>query len=210
MNLIRRTFPYREYNIIFILIGINIFIFLGERFFGPSILRNFSMRPIDVANGRIWQLVTYMFVHDSRNITHLLFNMLGLFVFGTRVERSMGSLEFLLYYFVTGTLAGFFSFLVYWFTGNHIVYLMGASGALFAVQLAYAAMFPQSIIYIWGILPLRAPVMVLGYTAIEVILMLTGMNRGVAHITHLAGFVFGWAYFLVRFGINPWKAMRRY
>ena len=86
---------------------------------------------------------------------------------------------------------------------------MGASGAIFAVQLAYAAFFPDSIVYIWGILPLRAPVMVLGFTSLELFFTFTRSGGSVAHVTHLAGFVFGWLYFTVRFGINPWRAMRR-
>ena len=85
---------------------------------------------------------------------------------------------------------------------------MGASGALFAVELAYAVFFPNSIIYIWGIIPLRAPVMVLGFTALELFFSLTGGRGNVAHLTHLAGFGFGWLYFLVRFGINPWRRLK--
>jgi len=119
----------------------------------------------------------------------------------------MGSKEFLLYYFVTGTLAGLVSFAVYVFAGA-APYLMGASGALFAVELAFAAFYPDAIIYIWGIIPLRAPVMVLGYTALELFFSVTGIQRGVAHFTHLSGFAMGWLYFLVRFGINPWRAFR--
>ena len=90
-----------------------------------------------------------------------------------------------------------------------MVSLMGASGAIFAIQLAYAAFFPRSIIYIWGILPIRAPILVLGFASLEVIFLLTGSRGNVAHMTHLAGFGFGWLYFIVRLGINPWRAMRR-
>jgi membrane associated rhomboid family serine protease len=135
--------------------------------------------------------------------------MLGLFIFGNHVERQMGSREFLLYYLLTGMLAGVFSFGLYYVTRNYMVTLMGASGALFAVELAYAVYFPDSIIYLWGILPLRAPVMVLGYTALEVVFSITGRNSGVAHFTHLAGFGTGWVYFLVRFGENPWRRLTR-
>jgi len=150
-----------------------------------------------------------MFVHSPRGITHILFNMLALFVFGRQVEHQMGSREFLLYYFTAGTLAGIFSFFVYTLSGNYWVFLMGASGAMYAVQLAFAVFFPRSIIYIWGILPLRAPVMVLGFTGLSILFMVTGAGGNVAHITHLAGFGFGWLYFIVRFGINPLQAMRR-
>jgi len=211
MNIIKRPFRYRNSNVVIYLIGINILVYLAE-----MLLRNlpiiyfFSMIPgMVLARGWVWQFVTYMFVHDPNSITHVLFNMLALFLFGRHVERQMGSREFLLYYFLTGILAGVFSFGVFVFTGNYLVFLMGASGAIFAVQLAFAAFFPDSVVYLWGILPLRAPVMVLGFTALEVFSLLTGLNGSVAHATHLAGFAFGWLYFLIRFGINPWRAMRR-
>ena len=196
---------------VFYLIGINLLVYLAEILLSNlPIIRDFSMIPLFVlGRGWVWQFVTYMFVHDPNSITHLLFNMLALFIFGRHVERQMGSMEFLLYYFLTGILAGVFSFVVYIFTGNYLIVLMGASGAIFAVQLAYAAFFPDSIVYIWGILPLKAPVMVLGFTALELFSLVTGFNGTVAHATHLAGFGFGWLYFIIRFGINPWRAMRR-
>ena len=212
MSLIRKPFRYRNDNVVFILIGLNLLVYLAELFLkNLPVIPGLSMIPVLVmGRGWIWQFVTYMFVHDPRSIGHLLFNMFALFIFGRQVEWKMGSKEFLLYYLLTGILAGVFSFLVYIFTGQVWVSLMGASGAVFAVQLAFAAFFPHSIIYIWGIIPLRAPVMVLGFTALEVFSMLTGRGGNVAHITHLAGFAFGWIYFLVRFGINPWRAMRRF
>jgi membrane associated rhomboid family serine protease len=213
MNFLRKPFRYNYYNAVLILIGLNILVFLGEKiFYDPramDITEYLSMNPILVRHGFLWQFVTYMFVHDPFSYQHIIFNMLALFIFGTQVERRMGSKEFLLYYLLTGVLAGVFSFVVYWFTGSYRVFLMGASGAIFAVQLAYAILFPQNILYLWGILPLRAPVMVLGFTALEIFFMVTGLGGNVAHFTHLAGFAFGWVYFLVRFGINPWRAMRR-
>ena len=164
-----------------------------------------SMMPFTVLHGWVWTFLTYMFVHY--NFSHILFNMLGLWIFGMHVERQLGSLEFLLYYLLTGALAGIFSFAIYFFTGQYIVALMGASGALFAVQLAFAVCFPTSIIHLWGIIPMRAPVMVLGFTALELFFTLTGGRGNVAHLTHLAGFGFGWVYFHVRFGISPLRRL---
>ena len=211
MNIIRKPFRYRNDGVVYWLIGINVLIFAAVQFLGPDVNRfltvRLSMIPALVMRGWVWTFVTYMFMHGG--FRHILFNMLGLFIFGSQVERQMGSREFLLYYLVTGTLAGVFSFLLYYLTGAYGVILLGASGALFAVELAFAVLFPDSIIYIWGIIPLRAPVMVLGYTAIEVFLSVSGMNSGVAHFTHLAGFGFGWIYFLARFGMNPWRRLIR-
>jgi len=209
MNIIRKPFKYRNYNAVYWLIGINIFIFAVTRLLGGNLQQTITVRmamiPLAVTHGWVWTFVTYMFMHGG--ITHILFNMLGLLIFGIHVEKQMGSSEFLLFYFATGILAGVFSFGVYYVTRNYWAALIGASGALFAVQLAYAVFFPDSIIYIWGILPLRAPVMVLGFTALELFFSITGRNSGVAHLTHLAGFGFGWIYFLLRFGVNPWRRL---
>jgi len=210
MNLIRRPFKYSNVGVVYWLIGINVVIFaamqlLGQRFSYEMTVRMAMIPAAVMEYGWIWTFVTYMFLHGG--FSHILFNMLGLFIFGIHVERQMGSREFLLYYFATGILAGFFSFLAYYVTRNYMVALMGASGALFAVELAYAVFFPNSIIYIWGILPLRAPIMVLGYTALELFFSVSGRQSNVAHLTHLAGFAFGWLYFVIRFGINPWQRL---
>jgi len=207
MNIIRQPFRYQNNGAVYWLIGINILVFLAMYFLGLRQLTYYlSMIPALVLRGWVWTFVTYMFVHGG--FSHILFNMLALFIFGIQVERYMGSREFLLFYFVTGTLAGMFSFVVYYLTGAFGVILMGASGAIFAVELAYAVFFPDSIIYLWGILPLRAPIMVLGFTALELASSVFGLSRGVAHLTHLAGFGFAWLYFLIRLSINPWKRLR--
>ncbi|MCL2231966.1 MAG: rhomboid family intramembrane serine protease [Treponema sp.] len=211
MSIIRRPFRYSYDNAVFVLIGLNVLVYLAIQLFRDiPLIAYLSMNPVLVMHrGWVWQFFTYMFVHDPHSITHILFNMFALFIFGRQVEQQMGTREFLLYYFMTGMLAGIFSFFVYLLSGNHWVFLMGASGAMFGVQLAFAVYFPRSIIYIWGILPLRAPVMVLGFSVLSVVFMVTGTGGNVAHITHLAGFAFGWLYFIVRFRINPLQAMRR-
>jgi len=195
-----------------VLIGVNVLVYIIMQLSGgyrSPLIPYLAMNPRIVTNfGWVWQFVTYMFVHDPHSIMHLVFNMFALLIFGQQVEHQMGSREFLLYYFLTGILAGIFSFFVYLFTGS-MVFLMGASGALFAIQLAFAVFFPRRIIYIWGILPLQANILVLGVTGIQIISMLSARGSNVAHITHLAGFAFGWLYFMMRFGIDPWKAMRR-
>ena len=202
--------PFRDRNfgmMVFWIIGINVFIYALMYLVGFKDLQYYlSMIPEMVVHGWIWTFVTYMFVHGG--FSHIVFNMLALFIFGTQVERSMGAWNFLFFYLITGALAGIFSFFVYYFTGKPYIILMGASGAVFAVELAYAILFPTSIIYIWGILPLRAPVMVLGFTAIELFSSIFTRNSGVAHLTHLAGFAFAWLYFVIYFRINPWQRLR--
>ncbi len=187
------------------LIGINLFVFLVTQpmLFG-NLKQYLAMNPILVTRGgMVWQVMTYMFVHAD--IYHILFNMLGLFFFGTQIEQRMGSNEFLLFYMLCGVGAGIFSLIVYLLTGTYMVFLLGASGAVFAVLLAFATFYPHANIYIMGILPVRAPILVVVYTLIELYSQIASVRSGVAHLTHLAGFGIAFLYFLVRLGVNPIK-----
>jgi len=149
-----------------------------------------------------WQFITYMFLHSNKS--HVFFNMIGLLVFGLPLEKAIGSREFTLFYFVTGALSGVFSYLLYKFTGNYGVVLLGASGAIYAVLFAYAVFFPRSIIYIWGLIPVPAPILVLIYAIIELGSQLFTTSN-VAHMTHLFGFLAAWLYFVIRMRIHPLK-----
>ena len=187
----------------FVLIGINLAVFFLSNIDG-RFLTYLAMNPaLTIVEGNVWQPFTYMFTHSG--ISHLVFNMLGLFFFGTQVERQLGSWEFVLFYLSTGLLAGLFSLAIYWVTGNYFVFLLGASGAVFAVLLAFATFFPNAEIYIFGIIPVRASILVLGYTAIELLSQMSGRGGNIAHLTHLAGFGFAYLYFVMRIGINPYR-----
>jgi membrane associated rhomboid family serine protease len=204
MRLVNRSQQFGSMTMV--LIGITIAVFALQQLV-PMTSAFLAMNPLAVVGNKwVWQVFTYMFAHG--NIGHLLFNMFALFMFGTQVERAMGSGEFLCYYLITGFLAGAFSLGVYCAAGSYMVWLLGASGAVFAVQLAFAAFYPNAVISLWGILPLRAPIMVLGFTVLELASSLFGFQSGVAHLTHLAGFGFGWAYLVIRFKQNPWRAIR--
>jgi len=201
-SIIRRPFRYSYRNLSIWLIAINVLAFAVEYIF-PRATSYLAMTPVLVLSGAYWQPLTYMFAHA--NLTHLLVNMLGLLFFGTAVEKELGSREFIVYYLLTGILAGVFSFAAYLLSGSAYTPLLGASGAVFAVLLAFATLQPNAQILIWGIIPVRAPIMVLGYTLIELFSQVLGASSGIAHMTHLAGFAIGWLYFLARFGVNPWR-----
>ena len=182
----------------------------------------FGLNVIDfVYRHYVWQIFTYMFVHGD--LSHLFFNMLALLIFGTVIEKTIGSKEFLLMYFFIGVCSGLFSIGVYYGFGRFLISnqiqpwtfyisLIGASGAVYGLLFAYAVLFPRSIIFIWGLIPVPAPIMVLGYAVIEFVSQFIGSSN-VAHMTHLAGFGFAWVYFVVRMGVHPlriWKdAYRR-
>lgn len=203
-SLLRRPFSYANYSLTLWLIAANIVVF-AIGIFLPGIDYALAMIPAYVLHGWVWQLFTYMFVHGG--LSHLLVNMIGLFFFGTQVERELGSKEFLLYYLLTGFLAGLFSFVAYAATGALGVPLVGASGAIFALLLAFAVLNPNADIYLWGLLPIRAPILVIGYAVLELVSQFAGLQSSVAHLTHLAGFGFGWLYFIVRFGVHPGRRL---
>jgi len=162
-----------------------------------------AMNPVAVVvEGQWWQLFTYMYVHGD--LSHIVFNMIGLFFFGTAVEEEMGSWEFLVFYHVTGVLAALASLGIYWLTGQLGVYLLGASGAVFAATLAFAAFRPHARVLVFFVIPLRARSMVIVFAAIEVFSQLLNPYGGVAHLTHLAGFLFAFLYLLLRLRINAW------
>ena len=154
-----------------------------------------------------WQFLTYMFVHGG--FSHLFFNMFGLYVFGIPVERQLGSKEFLLFYLLTGTLSGIFSFIAYYIGGVNVV-LVGASGAIFSVLFAFAVFYPNARIFIFGILPIRAPLLVILYAGVELFQQVFGVSGGVAHLTHLAGFGFAFLYMLTRLKINAFDHFKRH
>jgi membrane associated rhomboid family serine protease len=203
-SIMRKQFRYVYFNATLYLIAANVFFFAISYMF-PTLKAYMALNPAAVLSGYLWQPLSYMFAHVD--LTHLLVNMLGLFFFGTQVERSMGSKEFLLFYFITGILAGVVSFGIYVATGAWYTMLLGASGSVFAVLLAFAIVNPEALIYLYGIIPIRSPVMVLGYAGIEIASQLFSFRSSVAHFTHLAGFLWAWLYFLVRFGINPAKRL---
>lgn len=205
--ILRRPFPYVYRRTALSILFIN-FVIFGLGFLYPNLNEYVhyygAMNPILVAKEHMyWQFITYMFVHQ--NISHVFFNMLALLVFGLNLEKAIGSREFLLFYLVCGVLSGFFSFLVYWFTGYYRVFLLGASGAVYAVLFAYAVFFPRSVIFIWGIVPVPAPVLVFIYALIELGSQFFGSGSNVAHMTHLFGFLAAWLYFVLRMGIHPIK-----
>jgi membrane associated rhomboid family serine protease len=133
---------------------------------------------------RPWTLITYQFLHAG--LWHLLFNMLGLFFFGPRLEARLGGRNFLLLYLVSGLMGGLLSLA----TPN--VAIVGASAAVFGVLLGFARYWPRERIYIWGILPVEARVLVVVLTALALWGGIGGSRGGIAHFAHLGGFLGGY------------------
>ncbi len=143
---------------------------------------------------RIYQFVTYLFVHGD--LFHLLFNMLILYIFGSELERYWGTPYFIRYYFISGIGAGICSIPFIWGINAPLI---GASGALFALLVAYGLLFPERVItlLVFFIIPVRlkARQMVLIFIGLELFLLLnSGGGGGIAHFAHLGGGLVGFIY----------------
>ena len=137
----------------------------------------------------LWELVTYMFVHEPfPTIFHILFNMFALWMFGCDLESNWGSKRFLTYYFSTGIGAGLTAVLL---SSSPVI---GASGAIYGVLLAYGVLFPDRLIYMYFLIPIRAKWFVLIMGGIEFLSELTMPGSTVSHVAHLGGMLVGFLY----------------
>ena len=151
----------------------------------PVITREFAFVPVLVTT-HPWTLITYMFLHGDPS--HILFNMLGLFFFGPRLELELGERNFLALYFISGLVAAVVSFV------NPYSPIIGASGAIYGVFMGFAYYWPRENIYVWGILPVQARWMVAFMTALSLYGGLGFTSDNIAHFAHLGGFLGGYLF----------------
>lgn len=202
-SIINRQFRYTFSNTATAIAIMNVIAFGIVTFLFPRLLYVFSLVPSFVLYRHwYWQFVTYMFMHGG--VWHLLFNMLALFMFGIPVERKVGSREFVLFYFLVGTLSGIASYLYFYFTGQNVM-LMGASGAIYGVMLLFSVFFPSAGVLLFGIIPMRASTLVLLYFCIEFFGSVFS-SGSIGHATHLFGLLFAFLYVMIRMRIKPWRA----
>ena len=173
------------------LISVNFAIFILQSISSSEIIffSNFGLVPKLVwSQLKIWQPFTYMFFHGD--IWHVLINMFVLWMFGSELERVWGKKNFLRFYFVTGVGSGLGTML---FGLQSIIPIVGASGAIYGVLLAYGIMFPNRTVYLYGIIPIKSIWFVIG---IGVIAFLSSFNNftNISHLTHLFGMIIGYLY----------------
>lgn len=174
----------------------NIGVFIVE-FFAPKLITLFGLSPESVLHGWIWQPATYMFLHHPGAFGHILFNMLGLWMFGVELERLWGTLFFLRFYFVTGIGAAVTTLVIALLPfafAEQVFYstTIGASGAIYGLLFAYAYYYPdRPILLVIFPVPAKYAVMVLGGFAFFASISGGG---GVAHATHLGGLLAAYIY----------------
>lgn len=136
-----------------------------------------------------YQFITYMFLHGS--FEHIFFNMFALWMFGRSLEYELGSKRFLIYYFVCGVGAALIQMATVWFTGEYYVQLIGASGAVMGLLLAFGVLHPNAVIMLLiPPIPIKAKWFVIIYGVIELFSGWRGIGN-VAHFAHVGGMLWG-------------------
>jgi len=188
-------------TVIFALLIANGIVFALQQFNPRFMVINFALWPFGVQHSPFapWQLITYGFLHG--NLSHIFFNMFGLWMFGRDLERLMGPRKFLIYYFSCVVGAAFVQLIVAGTQGD-IYPTLGASGGVFGILLAYGLTYPnRMVMLIFPPIPMKAKYFVLFYGLFELYLGLSGGAPGVANFAHLGGMLFGFV--LLRYWARP-------
>jgi membrane associated rhomboid family serine protease len=152
----------------------------------------FALQPPASGLFRPWQLLTYAFLHDPTNFAHILLNMFALFMFGRTLELYFGPRRFVFFYLVCVVTAAVTQLLVEGSAGGHAEPVIGASGGVFGVLLAFAWYFPRQRLFVIPIpIPIPAWLFVTLYGLAELLFGVTGREQGVAHFAHLGGMLGG-------------------
>jgi membrane associated rhomboid family serine protease len=176
-----------------LLVLVNIGVFFAEVLAGSNLPASLALWP-PLAAGAVgsgypfepWQLLTYGFLHA--NLAHLLFNMLGLFMFGRDVESALGRARMLALYVASLLSAGLTQLVITGFLVPSPTPTIGASGGVFGLLLAYAILFPRrTVVLLFPPIPMPAWVFASFYAILELSLGLAGTQSGVAHFAHLGG-----------------------
>lgn len=200
-SIINRQFKYRNINSWLFIAAVNIGVYLAVQIYSNFVYYT-SLVPLYVYfRHYYWQFFTYMFTHAS--FWHLLSNMFVLFVFAPVIEHRIGTGEFLLFYLLVGVLSGVLSYFTYWYSGMYYTVLLGASGAIYGLMFLFTMLFPEAVLLVFGLIPIRAPLLILIYFLIDFFGMFS--TDGVAHLVHLYGLLVALLYSVIRMRMNPLK-----
>src|SRR3989338_4082948 len=168
------------------IIVVTLAMFIGQLTF-PGFTFLFALTPTAAFSGAVWQFVTYLFLHGGAE--HILINMVVLLIFGVSVERALGTLRFAALYVISGIGS---ALLYIALTGIDTSLLLGASGAVFGVMVAFAMLFPEQRLVIFPLpIPIRAPIAVGLIALFEIVAGITGILPGIANFGHVGGLLTG-------------------
>jgi membrane associated rhomboid family serine protease len=184
------------------LILLNVAVFLLEQVAGAQLLAWFALWPLGSGRFQPWQLITYAFLHG--NFVHIFFNMFALFMFGRALESYWGARRLVIFFLVCVVAAGLTQLAVQGASAEEEE-VIGASGGVFGVLLAFAWYFPRQRLFVIPIpIPIPAWLFVTIYGLAELLFGVTGREQGVAHFAHLGGMLGG------ALCIAYWRARRRF
>ncbi|MDG5813816.1 rhomboid family intramembrane serine protease [Chitinispirillales bacterium ANBcel5] len=144
--------------------------------------------------GQLWRTVTYMFLHSTTSIFHILFNMLVLYMFGMDLESHWGPRRFLTFYFICGIGAAFFSLFSLLDPAGRSIHVIGASGAVLGVLTACAYYWPDRQILLFFIIPIKIKYFVIGFAVYSLFGSIGPAGGGISHLSHLGGIAVGYGY----------------
>jgi membrane associated rhomboid family serine protease len=179
-------------------VGVFILLWILPESIRQGVIEYFGLIPAAIFQRfHIWQPVTYMFLHSTRGIGHVLVNMLMLWMFGTELEQMWGTRAFLKYYFATGVAAAVSTVLISLVplamtAGMFNTPTIGASGAIYGLLLAYGLAFPRRPILMFFVFPVPARYFVMIMGGIALLSSIGESGGNIAHITHLGGLVGGY------------------
>jgi len=180
----------------------NVAVFFAQMVFPGPLVEWFGLRPLDIfSNYRIWTLVTYAFVHGSG--WHLFFNMFALWMFGPHIEGIWGSRRFTSYYFICVVGAALAQFVI---APESLV--VGASGAVYGLLIAFGLLLPDAVIYLFFFFPVRAIQATMFIAALTFVSALSAGGSRIAHFAHLGGMLTGFLYFKVPIWIERFRFWR--
>ncbi len=203
----RRGWFSPQGSVLMPLIWMNVIVYLLQLFTNNGITNILALTVPGLRDFEIWRLGTYMFTHSTSSVFHILFNMWGLYLFGSQLEQTIGPHRFLNLYFLSGILGGLLWVLLNWKTPSGMFVqspmLVGASGSVMGIVMATAMLYPdQMIMLLFPPIPMKMKTFMFIFGGLELVMAFQQGGR-IAHIAHLGGFLGGYL-FIRRFYRPRW------
>jgi membrane associated rhomboid family serine protease len=153
------------------------------------IITHLGLVPSAVLHGHVYQIISSMFLHGG--LLHVGLNMFVLWMFGRDLRGQWGDVRFLKYYAICGIGSGIIATLV---QPNSTIPIIGASGAIFGILLAFGITYPNRIVFLYFLFPIRAIYLVAMFAVFELLMSISGPSGGISNISHIGGMAIGFVY----------------
>ncbi|QDT54891.1 Rhomboid family protein [Caulifigura coniformis] len=189
------------------IIAVTVVTFVLQLLINPQFTNWFDLRPSAVVYGQVWRLITFDFLHSPDDVWHILVNMYVLYLAGQKLLSNHTQKEFLLFYLASGVVAGI-CFVLWQLTRNREASAVGASGSVAAVLTLYALYWPRDRWFIFYVIPVPVIALVILSAALDLHPILLELGGGrprgqIAHIAHLGGMAFAFAYYKLQWRLEP-------